>query len=334
MRDAAAVTVITEELNEFNFAGRPSHLMRPGVDTERFSPDVEPATTRRRLGIDPDEFLLVYQGAMHRANEREMFSLYLAVSLLRRRGHRVRLVRLGEDWSHGLDPSIGALRDRGVIELGAVPWRDVPGYLVLATAFVQPGARRLQPLPPAVEAAGVPGHGQAGDPAAVQHRRGARAGRPGPGARPRRWSRDRRPARVPDQGSELARRLGRAAREFALTNLDWERNAARLADFYRRIVTTSNGEGPKTRRPLGRLRARAAELVRVARYRDIGAADTPFRGGMSENRSRALVPDDALWRVTERYRGDSSSRRCRTGRSATSPTAAPSCRACRPPTAT
>jgi hypothetical protein len=59
----------------------------------------------------------------------------------------------------------------------------------------------------------------------------------------------------------------------------------------------------KTRRPLGRLRARAAELVRVARYRDIGAADTPFRGGVSENRSRALVPDDALWRVTERYRG-------------------------------
>lgn len=59
----------------------------------------------------------------------------------------------------------------------------------------------------------------------------------------------------------------------------------------------------KTRRPLGRLRARAAELVRVARYRDIGAADTPFRAGMSQNRSRALVPDDALWRVTERYRG-------------------------------
>ena len=58
-----------------------------------------------------------------------------------------------------------------------------------------------------------------------------------------------------------------------------------------------------TRTVLDRLRARAAELVRVARYRDIGAADTPFRAGLSDNRSRALVPDDALWRVTERYRG-------------------------------
>ncbi|HEX2436086.1 MAG TPA: glycosyltransferase family 4 protein [Solirubrobacterales bacterium] len=246
VRDAAAVTVITEELNEFNFARRPSHLMRPGVDTERFSPDVEPATTRKRLGIDPDEFLLVYQGAMHRANEREMFSLYLAVSLLRRRGRRVRLLRLGEDWSHGLDPSIGALRDRWVIELGAVPWRDVPGYLVLADAFVQPGAPdvfnryRLPSKLPEFLAMGRPvilprcNIGAELEPGAqalvLDHGGGVDIA-------------DRLESLIKDP--ELARRLGRAAREFALTNLDWERNAARLADFYRRIVgATSNGEGP------------------------------------------------------------------------------------------
>ena len=30
MRGAAGITVITEELNEFNLAGRPHHVARPG----------------------------------------------------------------------------------------------------------------------------------------------------------------------------------------------------------------------------------------------------------------------------------------------------------------
>jgi glycosyltransferase involved in cell wall biosynthesis len=244
MRAAAGVTVITEELNEFNFGHRPSHVMRPGVDTERFSPEVEPATTRERLGIGRDEFLLVYQGAMHRANEREMFSLYLAVALLRRRGHAVRLLRLGEDWTHGLDPSIGALAERGVVAIGAVPWREIPGYLVLADAFVQPGAPdvfnryRLPSKLPEFLAMGRP----------VVLPRCNIGAELEPGAEALVLDRgdgveiaDRVESLIRDP--ELARRLGRAAREFALANLDWDRNAVRLADFYRRVVgATGNGE--------------------------------------------------------------------------------------------
>jgi glycosyltransferase involved in cell wall biosynthesis len=245
MREASGVTVITEALNEFNFGDRPTHLMRPGVDTERFAPDVEPAVARADLGIDPDAFVLVYQGAMHFANEREMFSLYLAVALLQRRGHRVKLVRLGENWSHGIDPSFGALADRGSVEIGAVPWREVPAYLALADAFVQPGAPdefnryRLPSKLPEFLAMGRPvvlpdcnigAELEDGAEALLLER--------GKGAE----IADRVESLIRDP--ELARRLGRAAREFAVRNLDWDDNTARLADFYRRIAGAGrNGEG-------------------------------------------------------------------------------------------
>jgi hypothetical protein len=49
-------------------------------------------------------------------------------------------------------------------------------------------------------------------------------------------------------------------------------------------------------------RARVANLVRTARDRNLGAAATPMPAGLSGNRSRSLVPDEALWRIIERYR--------------------------------
>jgi glycosyltransferase involved in cell wall biosynthesis len=241
MRGAAGLTVITEELNEFNFAHVPHHLMRPGVDAERFGPHVEPAGERERFGVGSDEFLLVYQGAMHYANQREMFSLYLAVSLLQRRGHAVRLLRLGEDWTHGIDPSFGALRDRGVIELGAVPWRDVPAYLALADAFVQPGAPdefnryRLPSKLPEFLAMGRPvvlprcnigaDLVDGSDALLLDTGDGAEIA-------------DRVEALIDDPG--LTRRLGHRAREFALRNLDWDANTDTLAAFYRRMAATAH----------------------------------------------------------------------------------------------
>jgi glycosyltransferase involved in cell wall biosynthesis len=135
---AAGITVITEALNEFNLAGRPHAVARPGIDLERFRPDLE-APPREEFGLGADDFVLVYHGTIHYANQHEMLSLYLAVKLLQRRGQNVRLVRLGHTEFGGPDPrSFRALGD-GVIELGPIPWRDIPAYLALADAYVQPG---------------------------------------------------------------------------------------------------------------------------------------------------------------------------------------------------
>lgn len=240
LRGAAAVTVITEELNEFNFGRRPHHLMRPGVDTERFSPQVQPVRSRPELGIHPDDFVLTYQGNMHYANEREMFSLYLAVALLRERGLPVTLLRLGENWSHGIDPSFGALREAGAVELGAVPWREIPGYLAIADAFVQPGAPnefnryRLPSKLPEFLAMGRPvvlPHCNIGSD--LRHGVDALLLERGSGEE----MADLVQSLIDDPA--LAARLGRAAREFAERDLDWARNAAALADFYRRVAASA-----------------------------------------------------------------------------------------------
>jgi glycosyltransferase involved in cell wall biosynthesis len=233
---AAGVTMITEELDELNVGGRPHHVARPGIDPERFRPDVETPVTREGLGLTDDDFVVVYHGTIHYANQHEMLSLYLAVQLLQRRGRRVRLVRLGETELGGVDPySFGALRD-GVVELGSVEWRLVPHYLALADAFVQPGAAddfnrlRMPSKLPEFLAMGRPvilpdcniGHDLDDGVNALLLRRGDAV------------EVAAQLERLIDD-PELARRLGRGAREFALAELNWEDNSMALARFLAQV---------------------------------------------------------------------------------------------------
>jgi len=230
---AAGITVITEALNEFNAAERPHRVVRPGIDLERFRPDIEPPP-RDELGLTDEEFVLVYHGTIHYANQHEMLSLYLAVKLLQRRGHRVRLVRLGHTEFGGPDPrSFRALGD-GVIELGPIPWRDIPAYLAVADAYVQPGPPddfnryRLPSKLPEFLAMGRPvilPHCNIGND--LEHGKNVL---------------------LLEQGNameivthietllanrELAERLGEGSRRFAAEQLSWRANAEGLADFLR-----------------------------------------------------------------------------------------------------
>lgn len=237
MSAADGVTVITEELNEFNRAGLPHHVARPGIDTERFRPDLEPARTREALGIGPDEFVIVYHGTVHFANQHEMLSLYLSIKLLRRRGRAVRLVRLGETELGGVDPlAFGAMRD-GVTELGSVEWRDIPAHLALADAYVQPGAAndfnryRLPSKLPEFLAMGRPvvlpncniAHDLSdGENALLLNEGNALE----IAAKIELLLGDR----------ELRERLAAGARRFALEELSWEDNSVSLARFLRTLI--------------------------------------------------------------------------------------------------
>ena len=230
---AAGVTVITEALNEFNRAGRPHRVVRPGIDLERFRPDLEPHS-RAELGLGADEFVLVYHGTIHYANQHEMMSLYLAVKLLQRRGHPVRLVRLGHSEFGGPDPrSFRALGD-GVIELGPIPWREIPAYLAVADAYVQPGPPddfnryRLPSKLPEFLAMGRPvilPHCNIGND--LRHGEDALLLEQGNAIeiviRIEELLADR----------ELRSRLGAGARRFAAERLSWRDNAAGLAEFLR-----------------------------------------------------------------------------------------------------
>jgi glycosyltransferase involved in cell wall biosynthesis len=230
---AAGITVITEELNDFNVAGRPHRVVRPGIDLERFRPDLEPPP-RRELGLDEDDFVLVYHGTIHYANQHEMLSLYLAVKLLQRRGHQVRLVRLGHSEFGGPDPrSFRALGD-GVIELGPIPWREIPAYLALADAYVQPGPPddfnryRLPSKLPEFLAMGRPvilPHCNIGND--LTHGEDALLLEQGNALEI--------VARIEDllADRKLATRLGEGSRRFAAEQLSWQANTAGLASFLR-----------------------------------------------------------------------------------------------------
>jgi glycosyltransferase involved in cell wall biosynthesis len=240
---AAGITVITEALNEFNRAGRPHRVVRPGIDLERFRPDLEPPS-RQELGLSEDDFVLVYHGTIHYANQHEMLSLYLAVKLLQRRGHRIRLVRLGHTEFGGPDPrSFRALGD-GVVELGPIPWREIPAYLALADAYVQPGSPdefnryRLPSKLPEFLAMGRPvilPHCNIGND--LQHGENVLLLEEGNAmeivVRIEELLADR----------ELAGRLGDGARRFAAENLSWQANAAGLAGFLRECSASSRPVG-------------------------------------------------------------------------------------------
>jgi glycosyltransferase involved in cell wall biosynthesis len=245
LRGAAGLTVITEELNDFNVGHRPHHVARPGIDAERFSPERPTRKTREQLGLRPEEFVLVYHGTIHYANQHEMMSLYVAVQLLRRRGHPVRLVRLGHSEFGGVDPRAFRAVSDGVLELGRIDWREVPDYLALADAFVQPGAPddfnryRLPSKLPEFLAMGRPvivpdcniGHDLTHGENALLLEQGNAI---------------EITARVEDliADRELAERLGRGARRFALEELSWSANAAALGEFYRELMSIAPAEQP------------------------------------------------------------------------------------------
>ncbi len=240
---AAGITVITEALNEFNLVGRPHALARPGIDLERFRPDLE-SHSRAQLGLAPEDFVLVYHGTIHYANQHEMLSLYLAVKLLQRRGHRVRLVRLGHSEFGGPDPrSFRALGD-GVIELGPIAWREIPAYLAMADAYVQPGPPddfnryRLPSKLPEFLAMGRPvilPHCNIGND--LKHGEDALLLEQGNAmeivVRIEELLADR----------DLAKRLGAGARRFAVERLSWGANAAGLAAFLRECSASGRAVG-------------------------------------------------------------------------------------------
>lgn len=245
LRGAAGITVITEELNEFNVGGRPHHVARPGIDTERFDPDRPSTVTREQLGLRPEDFVLVYHGTIHYANQHEMMSLYVAVKLLQRRGHPVKLLRLGHSEFGGVDPRAFKAVGEGVLEMGRVEWRKMPDYLALADAYVQPGAPdafnryRLPSKVPEFLAMGRPvvlpdcniGHD-------LTHGKNALLLKQGNAIEIT--------ARLEEliADPDLAARLGRGAREFAAQQLSWPDNAAALAGFYEQLMSSHPAGAP------------------------------------------------------------------------------------------
>jgi len=146
LAQATGVTMLINTLGEFVPPGKPSLMFWPAHNAEIFHEMPLQLETRREHGIQDHEFVLVYTGNVTQTNFEEVGSLYLAVLILRRRGHPVRLVRTGADLMALFDRAVASSPEweHAVVALGQLAsHRRIPEVLGMGNCFVQPGKEDL-----------------------------------------------------------------------------------------------------------------------------------------------------------------------------------------------
>jgi glycosyltransferase involved in cell wall biosynthesis len=233
---AAGVTVIMDRLEQFVPGEVPKLVLWPGATDNLFFPRPRDPRLLEQLGIAEGTLVLCYTGNVHSANGRDVRSLYLAAAILDREGTPARLIRTGRDFCSYLGPD-EEWAYRVSVELGHVPYQQIPGLLSLADVLVQPGADnsfnefRLPGKLPEFFAMGRP--------VILPHTNAGRFVRHGEDA----WVLDKVDALgiaetvlALRKDRELSERLAAGAVAFARKYFDWEKNAGELAAFYEQLA--------------------------------------------------------------------------------------------------
>src|SRR5205814_1029183 len=136
---ADGVTLIMDRLERFVPADTPKLVLWPGADERLFAPRPQDPDLRAELGIPENAVVLCYTGNVHPAIARDVRSVYLAAAILDQEGIPTRLIRTGRDFCSFLGPD-EEWAYKISIELGQVPYQEIPALLSLAEVLVQPGA--------------------------------------------------------------------------------------------------------------------------------------------------------------------------------------------------
>ena len=138
LQNALGITVIMDTLLEFCPKNIPSEVIWAGYEESMPWGMQMDFSLRTNMKILSSDRVIVYTGNIHLANRAEVFSLYLAVGLLNRRGIKTWLVRTGIDYVRLIDPWLNELNDY-CINIGHVPRQNLPAILSIADVLVQPG---------------------------------------------------------------------------------------------------------------------------------------------------------------------------------------------------
>jgi len=239
LNGAAGVTALMDRLLEFKPADLPGLVFWPGFDEQFREPPAPAENASWRLQLNAQN-ILVYTGNIHDTNAPEVRSLFLAVQALRRAGISIRLLKTG--WNYCTDRSwIQQAIDSGAVaDLGFLPRRELPALVSAATLLVQPG--RADRFNDYRFPSKLPEFLVSGKPVIL------------PKTNVGRFLRDGMDAVLLHEGNaieiagsierllgdrQLAARIGRNGRKFALQRLSWEANVPAIKAFYETVLGSS-----------------------------------------------------------------------------------------------
>jgi glycosyltransferase involved in cell wall biosynthesis len=246
---ADGVTMIMDRLEQFVPGEVPKLVLWPGADEQLFYPRPRDPGLLERLGISEDTLVLCYTGNVHSANARDVRSLYLAAAILDREGTPTRLIRTGRDFC----PFLGPDEEWGrwiSIDLGHVPYQEIPDILSLAHVLIQPGGNNAFNefrLP-----GKLPEFFAMGRPIILPRTNVGRFLSHGENA----WVLEKVDAlAIVDavlqlrEDTALGQKLAAGAAAFASEHFDWKKNTRALADFYEEITAPANEPSHVTAHP-------------------------------------------------------------------------------------
>lgn len=115
-----------------------------GIDLEAFSPDIKPTLTRNQLGLDDDDFVMVFSGRI--TKEKGVSELIDAMISLRQH-QNIKLIVIGssfygdsaneDDYIKSLKQKAEAVKER-ILFTGFVPYKQMPQYLRISDIAVIP----------------------------------------------------------------------------------------------------------------------------------------------------------------------------------------------------
>jgi PEP-CTERM/exosortase A-associated glycosyltransferase len=245
MRRAAAVVTLSETM-------RSDILARGGIDPERvtvvpnavdiarFRPGPRDAALAAKLGIEPSETVVGYISSF--TGYEGIAYLIQAVALLRRRGHRLRLLLVGDGDERanleGVAARTGLTTAGGVIFTGRVPHQEIERYYRTIDVFVVPRTNdRVSELVTPLK----PYEAMAMAKAVVVSDVGALLEIVEEGVTGRSFRAEDAASLANVVESLVAdasarARLGQAAREWVAANRTWTQNGARYLDLYQRLA--------------------------------------------------------------------------------------------------
>lgn len=234
---ARGVTCIIDALRRFVPEGVPSLVFWPACEDAFFRLPLEPnQKVRAQLGIAADATVLTYPGNFHFANAHVMQELYLALELLAAWGRPVRLIRAGDEYP-GISPEAKAAFEQYVIHVGHVGATQLAQLVSAADILVQPGMPG--PFDDCRFPSKLPFFLASGRPVITSPTNLGRHLRDGEHclflADSSAEDIARNILRLMDDPA-LARRLGVSGREFARRSFSWDKSAARVEEFYRRLL--------------------------------------------------------------------------------------------------